>query len=95
MLCVRGMDRQSNVVIRIDGSYGTIALLIAVTSTEGVFSPAYGHNGRLRIRIILIDGIIPEKEPPKTTTTCLFAGAMGDVDVRWTVKASEEGGSDE
>ena len=36
---------------------------------------------------------VPEKEPPRTTTTCLFAGARGDVDVLGALKCNVAGGS--
>lgn len=39
--------------------------------------------------------MIPEKDPPRTTTTCRFAGARGDVDIRWAKWCIDAGGSDE
>ena len=82
MLYVREKDRLSSAVERIDGSCGTIVQLIIAVLTEEGFSQAYVHNGRLQVSTVhkRVKGKVPEKEPPRTTTTCLFAGASGDVD---------------
>ena len=98
MLCVRERDRRSSVGEQSDGSYEMTVQLIKAVLTEVEFSQAYVHNGRLTLgSLVKGKGIgireIPEKEPPRTTTTCLFAGARGDVDGLCPLKCNVAGGS--
>lgn len=90
MLYVRGMDKRNNEGERIDGSYGKIAQLTKAMLKEVKISQACEHNGRLLINTLRLR-VLPEKEPPRTTTICRFVGATG---IR-RVEIGDDGGSDE